>query len=84
MEQSYRYFKNEKCRYFPCHSIDKDSDFNCLFCYCPLNPYKDCLGNPEWIERESGRKIKNCTNCTFPHKPENYDRIVKFLSEKMR
>lgn len=84
MQNSYRYFKNEQCKYFPCHKIEEGQDFNCLFCYCPLNQYEDCPGNPRIIERESGKKIKDCTNCTFPHMPENYDYIVHFLSNKMK
>lgn len=84
MENSYRYFKNEKCKYFPCHKVEKETDFNCLFCYCPLNQYEDCPGNPHFIVRESGKKIKDCTYCTFPHQPENYEKVVRFLSEKMK
>jgi len=49
-----------------------------------MNCYEDCPGTPRYITRESGKRIKDCTNCTFPHIPENYDYIVKFLSEKMR
>ena len=84
MENSYRYFKNEKCKYFPCHKVEKETDFNCLFCYCPLNQYEDCPGNPHFITRESGKKIKDCTYCNFPHQPENYEKVVRFLSEKMK
>ena len=84
MQNSYRYFNNEQCKYFPCHKIEEGQDFNCLFCYWPLNQYDDCPGNPRIIERESGKKIKDCTNCSFPHLPENYDYIVKFLSKKMK
>jgi Zn-finger protein len=42
---------------------------------------KDCPGNPEFIERE-GKVIKNCTNCTFPHKEENYDIVISVLKKK--
>ena len=83
-QNSYRYFKNDQCKYYPCHKIEEGQDFNCLFCYCPMNCYDDCPGTPNYITRESGKRIKDCTNCTFPHIPENYDYIVKFLSEKMR
>jgi Zn-finger protein len=38
----------------------------------------DCPGNPKFVEKE-GRKIKVCTYCTFPHKPENYDAVVAIL-----
>ena len=34
-ENSYKYFKNTDCKYFPCHKGLSD-DFNCLFCYCPM------------------------------------------------
>lgn len=84
MENSHRYFKNEQCQYYPCHKIAEGADFNCLFCYCPLNPYADCPGTPEYIRRKNGKVIKNCMNCTFPHMPENYDKVVAFLSEKLK
>ena len=76
MENSYRFFENRDCKYFPCHKGQEE--FNCLFCYCPLYRMKDCPGNPMYLERESG-SLKVCTKCTFPHRPENYDVIVKIL-----
>ena len=78
MEQSYRFFENKECKYFPCHKGLEE--FNCLFCYCPMYPIKDCPGKPQFVEKK-GKIIKVCTNCTFPHQPENYDRIVKILKE---
>ena len=36
MENSYKYFKNKDCKYFPCHKGLSD-EFNCLFCYCPMS-----------------------------------------------
>ena len=78
MEQSYRFFENKECKYFPCHKGLEE--FNCLFCYCPMYPIKDCPGIPQFVEKK-GKNIKVCTNCTFPHQPENYDRIVKILKE---
>lgn len=79
MEASYKFFENRKCAYFPCHA--GTGDFNCLFCYCPLYSRADCPGNPEFIE-SNGKKIKTCTNCTFPHQPQNYDLIMKILSQQ--
>lgn len=76
MENSYQFFENRACQYFPCHK--GLSDFNCLFCYCPLYQREDCPGNPLWLKRE-GRRIKDCTNCTFPHRPENYDKVIGIL-----
>lgn len=76
MENSYRFFENRECKYFPCHK--GLSKFNCLFCYCPLYSREKCAGNPRFLEKE-GRKIKDCTNCVFPHKPENYEAVVRIL-----
>ena len=79
MNNSHRFFENRECRYFPCHKgLD---EFNCLFCYCPFYGWENCPGNPEYPEK-NGRKIKDCTNCTFPHRAQNYDRVVSLLSEK--
>ena len=77
MDNSHRFFENRDCKYFPCHK--GLSDFNCLFCYCPLNYMEKCPGNPLYIE-VSGNVIKDCSGCTFPHEPENYDVIMKILS----
>ena len=81
MEHSHRFFENKKCSYFPCHK--GLADFNCLFCYCPLYHRTDCPGNPNYIEKE-GRTVKVCTHCTFPHQPENYDKVVQILKEEMK
>ena len=77
MENSYRYFKNTDCKYFPCHKGLSD-DFNCLFCYCPMYSMPNCPGSKTYIEK-NGKKIKVCTDCTFPHRPENYDKIIQIL-----
>ena len=61
MENSYRFFENRACQYFPCHKLE--GDFNCLFCYCPLYNRKHCPGNHTYIEK-NGRQIKVCTDCT--------------------
>lgn len=79
MEHSYRFFENRDCKYFPCHKGVED--FNCLFCYCPLYHLEHCPGSPVYMET-GGRRQKVCTNCTFPHRPENYDRVIELLKEK--
>ncbi|MCM1268774.1 MAG: cysteine-rich small domain-containing protein [Bacteroidales bacterium] len=76
MEHSSRFFENTSCQYFPCHK--GLADFNCLFCYCPLYGRENCPGNPSYLEK-GGKKIKDCTNCTFPHQPEHYDAIMRIL-----
>ena len=76
MENSYKYFENRACKYYPCH--EGIEHMNCLFCYCPMYRLEHCLGNPSYIEK-NGKRIKNCTGCTFPHRAENYDKIMEVL-----
>ncbi|MBP5222232.1 MAG: metal-binding protein [Lachnospiraceae bacterium] len=80
MENSYRFFENRACKYFPCH--EGLEEFNCLFCYCPLYRLERCAGKPYYIEKD-GKKIKVCSDCTFPHRPENYDKIMEILRQNM-
>ena len=70
MENSYRYFENRACKYYPCHEVEND-EMNCLFCFCPLYEREHCPGNPEYINSK-GRVIKSCMHCTFPHEAENH------------
>jgi len=79
MENSYRFFENRECKYFPCH--EGADEFNCLFCYCPLYHFENCPGNPVYKEKE-GKKIKICTNCSFPHQPGNYDVVIEYLKNR--
>lgn len=79
MENSYRFFENRDCQYFPCHQGLEA--FNCLFCYCPMYRLEKCPGSPQYLEVR-GKTIKACTDCTFPHRLENYDRIMKILREE--
>lgn len=81
MKNSYRFFENRDCKYFPCHK--GVAELNCLFCYCPLYPMDNCPGTPEYRDR-NGRRLKVCTNCVFPHRPENYAKIMQILKEQMR
>ncbi|SEG24988.1 Cysteine-rich small domain-containing protein [Eubacterium ruminantium] len=55
-----------------------DVHINCLFCFCPMYHLENCPGNPAYKEK-NGRRIKVCTNCTFPHEKDNYDRIMEIL-----
>lgn len=79
MANSYRFYENKECQYYPCHKGVEE--FNCLFCYCPLYHLGDCPGNPEYVEY-GGDTIKVCTGCTFPHNPDNYDKVIQYLSRK--
>lgn len=78
MENSYKFFQNKQCEFFPCHKVsdDKLKDFSCLMCYCPLNPYEDCGGNYAILPNG----WKDCTNCTIPH--FNYLYVLNKLMAK--
>lgn len=76
MQNSHRFFENRDCKYFPCHTGLEA--FNCLFCYCPLYGLKDCPGRPRYKDND-GKKVKICTDCDFPHRPENYEAVVGML-----
>ena len=78
MENSYRFFANKECQYYPCHKGVET--MNCLFCYCPLYSLEHCPGECKYIE-VNGKKMKECTDCAFPHQAENYDVIISFLSQ---
>ncbi len=76
MSNSYRFFENKDCKYYPCHKgID---EINCLFCYCPLYHLENCPGDPSFTEKD-GKRIKVCTACTFPHKQDNYDKVIAMI-----
>ncbi len=76
MKNSYSYFKNEECEYFPCHKTSGEV-FNCMFCCCPLYPLGDkCGGNFVYIEDG----IKDCSNCLIPHTENGY----AYVSSKLR
>ena len=72
-EQHYRFFQNRECEFFPCHPTDHPENFNCLFCFCPLYALgRRCGGS--FQSTDSG--IKDCSGCLFPHRRENYDRVL--------
>ncbi len=66
------FINNTDCKYFPCHKTNRPEDFNCLFCYCPLYMLGDkCGGNFRYTEKG----IKDCTNCTVPHRQDSAEYI---------
>lgn len=76
--EHFRFFQNRQCEYFPCHSGVAEEDFNCLFCYCPLYALgRRCGGNCQY----TNEGIKDCMACTFPHRRENYDRVIARYGE---
>lgn len=76
-ERHYAFFQNRECEYFPCHTGADKENFNCLFCYCPLYALGRSCGG---AFRYTG-DIKDCSNCLFPHRRENYDRITARFQE---
>ncbi|NLV88363.1 MAG: metal-binding protein [Tissierellia bacterium] len=78
MENSYRFYRNLDCSYFPCHKVENIEDFNCMFCYCPLYLLEECGGN--YVDYHG---IKDCSNCLVPHRPKGYDHINAKLMEEI-
>lgn len=79
--ENYKYFKNDKCEYFPCHKMEDEDFFNCLFCYCPLYALgEDCGGNFTWSEKG----IKNCSACNIPHGRKGYEHISSKIGEVIK
>lgn len=76
MENSYRFYRNKDCTYFPCHKVKNEDEFNCMFCFCPLYFLEECGGNHEF---KYG--IKDCSNCLIPHRPSGYDYINQKVME---
>ena len=71
-DRHYAFFSNRDCEYFPCHPGADPDNFNCLFCYCPLYLLgEECGGNFRWLENG----VKDCSDCLFPHRRDNYDVI---------
>lgn len=77
-EKHYSYFRNTECEYFPCHEGTDPEQFNCMFCFCPLYMFGEKCGGA-YQYTKSGRK--DCSNCTFPHKRENYEQITRRYHE---
>ena len=78
--ESYKFYQNKACEYFPCHKGADGETFSCLFCFCPLYALGDkCGGN--FTYTDSG--IKDCSCCLRPHRKENYDDICAKLADVM-
>ena len=82
MKNNYRFFQNRDCEFFPCHKVDDEEKFNCLFCYCPLYLDEDCLGTPSYIINGKGQRIKDCSSCLVVHRPEMYDKVIAHLQRQ--
>ena len=78
MKNSYSFFRNYECEYFPCHKVENDELFNCLFCFCPLYQKENCGGSFTFTKEG----IKDCSDCLIPHNPKNYDYIISKMSKE--
>jgi len=79
--KAFAFFCNKECEMFPCHTVDNEDDYNCLFCYCPLYMLDDkCEGDFSYLE--SG--IKDCSRCIVPHKKENYGLITEKFADILK
>lgn len=77
-KNSFDYFANRECPYYPCHEKASPDQFNCLFCYCPLYTLGDqCGGNFKFTEKG----IKDCSACLIPHGKGGYDYILRKFSK---
>ena len=74
----YAFFQHRECEFFPCHKGVPVEDFNCLFCYCPLYALGDTCGGG-FTYRDNG--VKSCENCAYPHRRENYDKLIARFPE---
>lgn len=71
---SYKFFSHKDCEYFPCHKVDNEDEFNCLFCYCPLYGLGEaCEGNYKYTDNG----IKDCSNCMIPHSKNAFDYVME-------
>lgn len=79
--KNFSFFSHRECEFFPCHKTKDPENFNCLFCYCPLYALGDrCGGNFKYTDKG----VKDCSNCSLPHKRKNYGYITGKYEEIMK
>jgi len=72
------------CPYYPCHKMPEGKELNCFFCFCPFYPCKGKIGDGKWIKSTDGKKIWDCSDCTFIHRDDVVDRILELLYENKK
>lgn len=83
MENSHKFYNNQACQYFPCHSEIEPDQLNCMFCYCPLYLIEKCGGTPTYFDNGKGRMIKDCSGCLLPHQPDSWEKIIAVLTARV-
>jgi Zn-finger protein len=83
IEFSCGHYYFQDCPYYPCHDLPEGQDFlNCMFCYCPFYPCGGKLGSGKWIKSGKGKKIWDCSKCSYIHSDEIVCKIMELLYEK--
>lgn len=76
--ENYKFVQNKKCECFPCHKMETEEEFNCMFCYCPLYALKEgCGGNFKYNEKG----IKDCSDCNIPHGTQGYEHVMSHIHQ---
>ncbi len=73
---SHKHFSNKECEFYPC----KNTDLNCLFCFCPIYHHDDCGGEYSF----TAEGIKDCSECLLPHQKDGYEYIMDFIKAKSK
>jgi len=71
---SYKFFQNRACQFFPCHDNIDEREFNCLFCYCPVY-FVACPGT--YRRLDDGRK--DCMGCSLNHEPRFWEMVQSMM-----
>lgn len=76
-EQSFLYFENRRCKYFPCHGgVNIESEgFNCMFCRCPYYYKAVCPGIESGVAHVLENGCKDCTECAYNHLYSNREEM---------
>ena len=83
MKNSYKFYSNKECAFFPCHPGVPEEEFNCLFCYCPLYFLGEKCGGGFKKAGSKEYAVKDCSACLITHKPEGYDFVMAKIAENI-
>ena len=54
----FAFYTNKECEYYPCHPVPEGTEFNCLFCFCPLYMLgRKCGGNFTYLLPTVSRRL---------------------------
>ena len=80
MSTNYKCFSHRDCEFYPCHRNADPGPFQLPFLLLSLYFLgRECGG--EYRLLDNG--VKDCSDCLFPHRPENYDAVVQKLQQKI-